>query len=267
MRRRLAGSLLLLFCWTPLGCAFDHDHRAWTSLLERHVAWLPGEHESRVSYAGFAKQRGSLQAYLATLNSVTEGEFTSWPREQRLAFLLNAYNAYTVELILTRYPDLQSIRDLGSVLRSPWKKRFFNLLGKPRSLDDIEHGMIRAPGVFDDPRIHMAANCASIGCPALRHEAYTANRLDQQLENQVERFLSDPTRNRYNPQTQALEISKIFDWYADDFSRGHRGTRSVKAFLALYAKQLTSDADGERRVRQMQAPLRFLDYDWKLNVQ
>ena len=96
---------------------------------------------------------------------------TIFPRGRKPAvWHFNAYNAYTVELVLTRSPDLKSIRDLGSVFSSPWKKRFFTLLGQPRSLDDIEHGMIRAKGAYDDPRIHMAVNSASIGCPALRDD-------------------------------------------------------------------------------------------------
>lgn len=113
-----------------------------------------------------------------------------------MAFLINAYNAATVALILTRYPELDSIKELGSLLRSPWKRRFVDLLGARRSLDDIEHELLREAPDFAEPRIHFAVNCASLGCPALRPEAYEAERLEAQLADQTRRFLRDRSRNR-----------------------------------------------------------------------
>jgi len=255
----LAGALLA----TAAAQGFDDRHGAWSALLKRHVVWLGGGHESRVSYAGMQRDRGQLKRYLESLSAVSPSEFETWPKPRRLAFLINAYNAFTVELVLTRYPDLKSIRDLGSVFASPWKKRFFSLLGQQRSLDDIEHGMIRAKGVYDDPRIHMAVNCAAIGCPALRDEAYVESELDQQLDDQVRRFLSDRTRNRYSAQSNALEVSKIFDWYGEDFSRA---SSSVKGFLARHANLLSDDPGAQARIREMRVPLRFLEYDWSLNA-
>lgn len=266
MKRLLQAGMLVLGLLSTTVQAFDHRHQAWTALLKRHVAWLPGGHESRVSYAGMKRDPAPLKSYLEALSAVSESEFNAWPKPRRLAFLINAYNAYTVDLILSRYPDLKSIRDLGSILSSPWKKRFFTLLGQQRSLDDIEHGMIRVKGAYDDPRIHMAVNCASIGCPALRDEAYVEEQLDQQLEDQVQRFVSDRTRNRFNAQAGALEVSKIFDWYGDDFSRGYRGWGSVKSFFAQYANLLSDDPAAQLRVREVRVPVKFLDYDWALNA-
>jgi hypothetical protein len=266
---RLLLALLMLMALPAL--AFDHKHAEWNSLLQRHVAWQPGGHESKVDYAAFKPERPAVQVYLARLSAVTPEEFAGWTRDQRLAFLINAYNAFTVELILTRYPDLKSIRDLGTViheglmLNSPWKKSFFSLLGKEQTLDGIEHGMIRAPGVYDDPRVHMAVNCASIGCPALRPEAYTPDKLDAQLDDQVARFLADKTRNRYNPGRQALEVSKIFDWYGKDFARGYRGIGSLPDFFAGFAAQLADKPQDQAVVRERKAKIRFLDYDWALN--
>jgi hypothetical protein len=206
-----------------------------------------------------------LQAYLGGLSSVTQAEFRDWTREQKLAFLINAYNAFTIKLVLTRYPDLKSIKDLGSFLTSPWKKEFFTLLGAERSLDDVEHGLIRAPGAFDEPRIHFAANCASIGCPMLRDEAYVAERLDFQLEDGVRRFLGDRSRNRYDRASAGLEVSRIFDWYKADFEKGSRGISSVSQFLARYAEVFTDEAAPRAVIRQGQARIRYLDYDWALN--
>jgi hypothetical protein len=206
-----------------------------------------------------------LKTYLDGLSAVSRQEFDGWGKAQRLAFLINSYNGYTVELILTRYPDLKSIRDLGSFVRSPWKKQFFTLLGEPRSLDDVEHGIIRAKGAYDDPRIHMAVNCASIGCPALRPEAYVGERLDAQLDDQVLRFLSDRTRNRYSPERNALEVSKIFDWYEGDFEQGHRGIDSPAAFFAAHAAQLADRPEDQRAIRAKTVKIRYLEYDWALN--
>lgn len=245
--------------------AFDQTHAAWDALLKRHVVVAQDGGSSRVDYAGMRAERAALQAYLGALSSVAPAEFRGWTRGQRLAFLLNAYNAFTVELVLTRYPDLQSIRDLGGFLQSPWKKAFFRLLGEPRSLDDVEHGMIRAPGAFDEPRIHFAVVCASIGCPMLRNEAYVAERLEAQLEDGARRFLGDRSRNRYDAAAGALQVSKLFDWYGGDFEKGYRGIRSVPQFLAGYADLLADDAAGRAAVREARLPVRTLEYDWKLN--
>ena len=256
--------LALLIAMLPIAAfgAFDHSHPQWDALAKKHVAWLPGGHASQVDYRGFQADRGALKAYLATLSAVNPSDYESFSRAQKLAFLINAYNAYTVELILGAYPEVKSIKDLGSVIRSPWKKKFFTLLGEPRSLDDIEQGMIRAPGTFDEPRIHMALNCASIGCPALRDEAYVADKLDAQLENGVTRFLSDRSRNRFDARSGRLQVSKIFDWYGKDFAAR---AGSVEAWLARYAGALADDPEQRRLVGEARAKPGYLDYDWALN--
>ncbi len=244
---------------------FDLSHRPWTELLAKHVVLIDQKRASHVAYRDLQADSGRLQDYLAALSSVPATEFAAWDKRDRLAFLINAYNAFTLKLILTRYPKLESIKDLGSLFRSPWKQRFFTLFGQEQSLDDIEHGTIRKPGAFDDPRIHMAVNCASIGCPMLREEAYVGARLDAQLDEQVGRFLSDRTRNRYSASSNALEVSSIFKWYAEDFSRGYRGIRSVQAFLATHAEHLADRPADQALIRTEQAPIAYLDYDWRLN--
>ena len=243
----------------------DHDHAAWTSLLRKHVVLLDGGRASQLRYAGMAADRAQLNSYLAALSALSAPEFAGLGKPQQMAFLINAYNAYTVELILTRYPRLESIRDLGSLFRSPWKPQFIPLLGQKMSLDEIEHENLRARGRYDDPRIHFAVNCASIGCPMLREEAYVGERLETQLEEQSRRFMGDRKRNRYNAATGKLELSKIFDWYGDDFKLGHKGVTSLAAFAARHAEWL-ADAPAEReRIRARTVEIAFLDYDWKLN--
>jgi hypothetical protein len=244
---------------------FDHKHAAWTALLRKHVRLVRGGQTTQVDYAGFKADRAALTAYLDSLSAVTPTTFGGWTQAERQAFLINAYNAFTVELILTRYPDLKSIKDLGSLLSSPWKPKWIPLLGNKVSLDDIEHAMLRKRGDYDDPRVHFAVNCASIGCPALREEAFVAARLDAQMDEQTLRFMSDRTRNRYNAQRGRLELSKIFDWYGEDFRLGHRGIGSLPAFAARYADQLAEAPADRERIRAVQADIVFTDYDWALN--
>ncbi|MGH8628635.1 MAG: DUF547 domain-containing protein [Gammaproteobacteria bacterium] len=265
----LAALLSFPLLWTAqmvkAAGGFDLSHRAWTELLAKHVVLIDHGRASGVAYADLQSDSGQLRNYLQSLSAVSQSEFAGWSKDDRLALLINAYNAFTLKLILTRYPKLESIKDLGSLLRSPWKQRFFTLLGQEQSLDEIEHGIIRKPGVFDDPRIHFAVNCASIGCPMLREEAYVGARLDAQLDDQVMRFLSDRTRNRYSEVSKSLQVSSIFEWYAEDFSRGYRGIRSVQEFLAPHAEVLADRPADQALNRTGQAPLDYLDYDWGLN--
>lgn len=259
--------LTMLAAMFPLSAhaAFDHRHSAWDTLLKQHVAVAPGGNASTLRYSGLQAQRDILRAYLGSLSAVPTNEYSGWSRPQQLAFLINAYNAYTVELILTRYPNLQSIKDLGGLLQSPWKKNFFRLLGQERSLDDLEHDMIRAPGIFDDPRIHVAVVCASIGCPMLRNEAFVPERLDFQLDDALHRFLSDRSRNRFDAVAGTLAVSKIFDWYRKDFEQGYKGYGSLQTFFARHAGSLAFTAQMQAEIRAGRYKLAFLDYNWALN--
>jgi hypothetical protein len=267
-RRRMlqaAGAALLAVPLRARAQAFDDSHAAWTALLGRHVVLLRGGQASQVRYTGFAAERAALKAYLDALSAVPEATFRGWRPAARQAFLINAYNAFTVELILTKYPALKSIKDLGSLLSSPWKPKWVPLLGGRLSLDDIEHGLLRARGVYDEPRVHFAVNCASVGCPMLREEAFTAEGLPAQLQQQTERFMADRTRNRWNAGRGRLELSRIFDWYGEDFALGHQGIRSLKAFAGQHADRLADAPAGRERLRTGAFDIAFLDYDWALN--
>ena len=244
---------------------FDHRHTRWHELLGQAVVPAADGHSSTLRYAFVQARRGALANYLASLSDVPPPAYDRWTRAQQLAFLINAYNAFTVELVLTRYPDLKSIKDVGSLLQSPWKRRFFRLLGKERSLDDVEHGLIRAPGAFDDPRIHVAVVCASIGCPMLRNEAWVAERLDAQLDDSLRRFLSDRSRNRFDAAAGTLSVSRIFDWYRKDFEQGHQGIASLQGLFARYAEVLASTPRAQSDLRAGRYRLAYLDYDWALN--
>jgi hypothetical protein len=214
-------------------------------------------------YASLAKDRAALKAYLDSLSKVSESEFNGWSKPQRMAFLINAYNAFTAEKILTRYPDIKSIWDFGKVFGNPFKDKFFTLLGREFTLDGIEHETLRKPGAYDEVRVHYAVNCASIGCPMLREEAYVAERLDRQLEEQAVRFLSDRSRNR--AVDGKLEVSKIFDWFKVDWESGYGGVRSREQYFAKYAKLLSDDPAQQKLVAEGKASISHLDYDWTLN--
>jgi len=264
MKRWLLG---LLFALPMVAAAqgFDHTHGAWNTLLGKHVRMISNGNASQANYKGFAQDRGALQAYLQSLSAVGADEFGRWSKPQQYAFLANAYNAFTIEKILTRYPNLKSIRDFGRVVGNPWKDDFFNLLGGKHHLDWIEHETLRAPGRYDDPRVHVAVNCASIGCPMLGAQAFTADKLDTQLDELFRRFMSDRSRNRYNAQTKTVELSSIFDWYGKDFEKGHKGFASVQDVVAKYADQLADDPADRQLLRGKTVPIKFLDYDWSLN--
>jgi len=268
-------SLLLGALFAPLLAraqdGFDHTHDAWTRLLAAHVRVNPAGNASRVDYKGFAADRGALQAYLQSLSAVARAQYDGWNKPQQFAFLANAYNAFTVEKILTRYPDLRSIRDFGRLIGNPWKDAFFTLLGARHHLDWIEHEMLRAAGAFDEPRVHVAANCASIGCPMLGRSAFSPTALDAQLETLQRAFLSDRTRNRYDAATRSLQLSPIFDWYKADFDKGGKSFLGypngggAAAVGARYADLLADGASERAALRAGGVPIAFLEYDWLLN--
>jgi hypothetical protein len=261
--RMLAAAMFFLASLPAL--ALDHSHAAWDALLKKHVRYIDGGNASQVDYAGFVRDRAQLKAVIDEYQKVPRAEFDRWTKPQQQAFLINAYNALTIEKILRRYPQIRSIRDYGTVFGNPWRDKFFTLLGEPAHLDNIEHDILRREGAYDEPRVHVAVVCASIGCPMLRNEAFTAERLEAQLEDAMRRFMADRSRNRYNPKTGKLEVSRIFDWYGKDFEKGHKGYSSVKATLARYADLLADSPQERELVRAGKAEVSFLEYDWGLN--
>ena len=243
--------------------AAGFDHSSWDQLLKTYVQPLHNGKASQVDYAGLQRNRGQLISYLNKLSLVDRDTFDAWPQQEQLAFLINAYNAWTVKLIIDNYPGLESIKDLGSWFSTPWNRSFIPLLDERRSLDDIEHNLIRGSGRYNDPRIHFAVNCASIGCPALRSAAYTGAGLEDQLETAARNFLADRERNRLRGDT--LEVSSIFKWYRGDFERGWHGSTSLREFLARYDQALGLTATQKRALIDDTVDIDFLAYDWRLN--
>ncbi len=260
--KTLIALILSLFATFTSAQGFDHAYAAWDGLVKKHVKWLPDNKQSRVDYAAFAKDRADLKKVLDAMSGVPKPEFDGWSKDQRMAFLINAYNAFTVEVILTKYPDIKSIKELGSFNRGPWKNEFFTLLGAKHHLDWIEHEELRPK--YGDPRVHAAVNCASIGCPALRNEAFTAAKLDAQLEDGMMRFLGDRTRNRVTD--GKLQVNAIFKWFKEDFEKGQKGFSKVEDVFAKYAAQLSDKPEEQAAVKAKSLPITHLDYDWSLNA-
>ncbi len=218
------------------------SHQQWDKLLKKHV-----NASGMVSYKGFQKDKADLDSYLKTLSD--NAPQSSWSENEQKAYWINAYNAFTVALILKHYP-VKSIKDIGGKIykvNTPWDIKFINLGGKKYDLNNIEHGILRKK--FDDPRIHFALVCASISCPRLRNEAYTAAQLNAQLEDAGKDFLNDKSKNRVN--TEKAELSKYFSWYKGDFTKNG----SLTDFINKYS-QTKINANTK---------IGSLDYNWNLN--
>ncbi len=221
------------------------DHSDFDRLLAAHV-----DDEGYVDYAALAADTSSLDAYIAVL---AEAPFDALGRDAKLALLINAYNAFTLRLILDHYP-VDSIKDIPAAQR--WDAVRWTVAGGTWSLNQIEHELIRPN--FREPRIHFALVCAAIGCPVLRTEAYTGERLEEQLEDQT-LFTHDSLRwVRYRAGAETIELTSLYDWYRGDFEQV-AGT--VLDYVARHDEALASDlANGYR------PEIRFLDYDWSLNT-
>lgn len=222
------------------------SHEQWTKLLTKHVT-----DDGLVDYKGFEKDREQLEDYLALLSEHHPNE-DHWTRKERLAYWINAYNAFTIQLVLKHYP-VESIKDVVSgpnitFVNSPWDIKFIKIEGQEYDLNNIEHGIIRER--FKEPRIHFAVNCASMSCPVLRKEAYKVQKLDKQLDEQARDFISDPSKNQIGRQT--IKISRIFRWFRGDFTENHE---SLQAFINQYTNEaIAQDAEIE-----------WMEYDWGLN--
>ena len=241
----------------------DFNHSTWDSLLNKNVTMTNGGKASVVNYNGMKADQSKLDSYMAATSKVSQSEFNGWRKDEQLAFLINVYNAGTVELVLTKYPNIKSIKDIGGIFGSPWKQDFVTLLGKKRSLDDIEHNLIRGSKRYNEPRIHFAVNCASIGCPALLNDAFTGRKLDKQLEQVTSKFLADSSRNRLKGNT--LEVSPIFKWYKEDFETSWRGTNNLEGFLARYSSSLGLNKSQTTDLKAGKMKIGYTDYNWSLN--
>lgn len=218
-------------------------HDQWTSLLQTYVSPT-----GNVDYKGIKEHEAELDAYLEVLSK--NHPTSEWDKNDQLAFWINAYNAFTVKLIVKNYPVV-SIKDLGGSIykvNTPWDEKFIHIGEETYDLNNIEHGIIRKE--FNDPRIHFAVNCASISCPPLRNEAYVGSKLNAQLDDQAKRFINDPTKNKITK--GKAQLSKIFTWFKGDFTASGL---SIAEFINQY-----SEVKMTKKTK-----VTYFDYDWNLN--
>lgn len=217
------------------------NHMEWASILSKNVTL-----DGKVDYRGMSKNKAHLNTYLNNLSQ--NPPRPEWSQEEKLAYWLNAYNSFTVKLIMDHYP-LKSIKEISDglpMINSPWDIKFFKIGGVDFDLNTIEHEILRKQ--FDDPRIHFAINCASFSCPKLRHEAYLPKYLEFQLNDQATAFINNTDKNVISD--SEMKLSVIFNWFEGDFTK----EGSLYSFLKKYHNEVNEDNKIE-----------FLEYNWDLN--
>ncbi len=243
---------------------FDHEYRQYAELLAAHVR------QGRVDYRALVAERTRLEAVVRRFGEVTADDERAWTRAEQIAYWVNAYNVFTLATIVQHYPiqgawlslsPRNSIRQIdGAWIRKDWAAA-----GARRSLDDIEHGILRPR--FAEPLVHAALNCASVSCPLLALEPYRAATLDGQLEAAMRQYLASPLG--LVAAAGQLRVSSIFDWYGDDFVARY-APKDVPARQARAAavREVARRYGPPAAVAVATAPgvsVRFLSYDWALN--
>jgi len=219
------------------------DHSIYANLLKKYV------HQGNVDYRGFKMEESKLDQYLKVLENV---DSKSLSRNEQFAFYINAYNAWTIKLILSGYPGIKSIKDLGNILKTPWKKKISRIDGDVITLDDIEHHILRPK--FKDPRVHFAINCAALSCPPLWSQPFLGSTLDRQLDDATRAFINNSKRNYLDGET--LYVSRIFKWFGKDFDE------DIIGFFLTYANDHLKN---ELKVKKNKIKVKYLHYDWSLN--
>ncbi|WP_378174788.1 DUF547 domain-containing protein [Aquimarina sp. SS2-1] len=220
---------------TPENSGIKPDHSAWNTLTNKFVSST-----GKVDYNGFKSQSAKVELYLKHLQHTAPQK--DWTRNEQLAYWFNLYNAATIHLVASVYP-VQSIKSINQ--GKPWDKKYIQSGSNIYSLNEIENTIVRPN--FNEPRLHVAFNCAAVSCPKLLNEAFTPNKLNQQLNTLSKTWINDPDKNKITD--NSIEISKIFEWYVVDFKKG------VIPFINKYSNTKVNDS----------AKVRYLEYNWDLN--
>jgi hypothetical protein len=240
---------ILSFCKTygqTTGEEIEDIHRPYDILLQLYVSGTSFDYDRMWRNEEDLER---LSDYIDTLENITPSDL---PEKEALAYWINLYNAATLESVFKHYP-IESIKDIGGFLKkSPWNRKVVKVAGRELALNEIENDIIRKQ--FNDARIHLALNCASIGCPPLRNRAYLGDKLDEQLDEACNFALNDERWVKITD--QEIRVSKIFDWYKDDF-KAYAG--SVREFIAKYR-----ETDREA-IMDDNRQLEYMDYNWDLN--
>ena len=251
MKTRITTLLAFLVC-SSLALAADWPAE-YSRLLGKYVT------PAGVKYSEWKADADDMKAIQAVVDGIAAAPASGAKSREQLAFHINAYNAWILREALAKYPT-KSVKD---TLFTFFTGNRIVVAGEKMSFNKLEKEIIRPK--FNEPRVHFVVNCASIGCPMLREEAYVAVRLEKQLEDQERRFLSDRSRNRYDVATGKLTVSRIFDWYKEDWASGFKGIASREQYFARHAGLLTDDPSQRRRIVSQQVGLAFTEYDWSLN--
>ena len=228
--------------------AFDSSHALWNKTLKRHVK------DGLVDYKALKRNSIDLEIYLKLISQSPRSEFDLWSSDEQLAFLINLYNAATIQLIVDAYP-VKSIKDIGLLPHAAWRQKRIHLWEEKISLNHLEHDII-LPRARHLPAVHFALVCAAKGCPQLRSEAYTGSLLKTQLEHQGQVFLGNTSKNRLSKLERILYLSPIFEWYAEDFERV---SGSVKNYLTKHAAHIFQTNLSSFKIH-------YTPYDWSLNI-
>jgi len=241
--------VLFMLIWTVTqSWAFDSSHALWNKTLKRHVK------DGLVDYKELKRNSIDLDIYLKLISQSPRSEFDLWGSDAQLAFLINLYNAATIQLIVDAYP-VESIKDIGFLPHAAWRQKMIHLWDEKISLNHLEHDII-LPRARHLPAVHFALVCAAKGCPQLRSEAYTGSLLKTQLEHQGQVFMGNTSKNRISKLEQTLYLSPIFDWYAEDFERV---SGSVKNYLTKHAAHIFQTNLSKYKIH-------YTRYDWSLNI-
>jgi hypothetical protein len=228
--------------------SFDHSHALYAKVLSQYVR------DGRVDYKSLHKNSEDLMNYMDQMAQVSREEFDQWTRNERMAFLINLYNAQTLKIIVENYP-VRNIRMLGVPFLGPWSLAGIKVFGKKISLDHIEHGILRAK--YKDPRIHFTLVCAAKSCPPLRNEPFVPDRLEEQLDDQGRDFMREPKKNRIDKERKTLYLTSIVSFYRGDFPSG--GEALARYFWQFFDPSVTANEDpADYRVR-------YTSYDWSIN--
>ena len=239
-------------CFSALASSPRFDYSPLSELLQTHV--VDSGQSTKVRYAALKRDSKKLYEFNRTLSAVEISDFKKWNKNEQIAFLINSYNSFTLQLVVENYP-VSSIKKIGGLFGNPWKKKFFRFLGEESNLDRIEHEILRKD--YKEPRIHFAVNCASIGCPPLQKVPFEGAKLDEQLEAAARAFINGTEFNKFDSSLNSLSLSSIFKWYGSDFGDENH----LRRFIANRMK--VSQTSKEAIINS--AKISYLDYDWNLN--
>ncbi len=244
----LIGFLLL----SNVSLAAAYDFSEWDALLKKHVgtATIDGVVLNTVAYKSLKEDSGFKKATEGLKTASLDGLKT---KEEKLSFWINTYNILAVKVVVDNYP-VKSIKDMSSLFKSVWKRPAGVVAGKERTLNEVEHEILRKMG---EPRIHVAIVCASVSCPDIRKEAYTPERLNEQLDDQVKKFLENSGKGmKIDGKKKRIYVSSIFKWFEGDFESQGGVTRFISQHVTPSRQKSLKDFGGK---------LKYLDYNWDLN--